>query len=151
MDATGTLDEAHLKRLIALFYDRVRQDSDLGPIFNDAIDDWPEHLSKLTDFWHSIMLSSGRFKGRPMTKHLLHKDRIRPEHFDRWLKLWDQATNEVMSPDNAIALQRKARHIGESFKLGLFYRPEDDDPALSKTTPANDHHRISRARPTERS
>lgn len=128
--ASDDIDDDKLARLVSLFYGRVRADPELGPIFNDAVEDWPAHLAHLTDFWHAVMLGSGRFKGRPMMKHMQHQARIRSEHFDRWLALWDEATNELMVPENATALQRKARHIGESFKAGLFYRPEDDDPAL---------------------
>jgi len=36
--------------LVALFYSRVRQDSALGPIFNDTVEDWPAHLAKLSNF-----------------------------------------------------------------------------------------------------
>jgi hemoglobin len=129
MAARGQLDEETFARLVALFYGRVRQDPELGPIFNDAIGDWPRHLSKLTDFWHSVMLTSGRFKGNPMMKHLMHKARIKPEHFDRWLALWGEATDEIMAPEHAASMQMKARRIGESFKLALYYRPEQDDPA----------------------
>ncbi len=123
MSADGRLDDEGFSRLVALFYGRVRQDPELGPIFNDAIADWPVHLSKLADFWHSVMLTSGRFKGNPMMKHLIHRARIRPEHFDRWLALWDEATAEVMAPDHAAEMQMKARRIGESLKLALYYRP----------------------------
>jgi len=122
---SGQTDEESLSRLVSLFYSRVRHDSELGPIFNDAIADWPHHLTKLTDFWHSVMLTSGRYKGNPMMKHLIHRARIRPEHFDRWLGLWDSVTRETMAPQHAGVLQEKARRIGESLKLALFYRPEE--------------------------
>jgi len=125
MIANGQLDEDGLSRLVAAFYGRVRRDADLGPIFNDAISAWPSHLSKLTDFWHSVMLTSGRFKGNPMMKRLIHRARIRPEHFDRWLALWDEVTSELMAPEHAAALQEKAQRIGESLKLALYYRPEN--------------------------
>lgn len=115
MNARGQLDEDTLSQLVALFYGRVRQDPELGPIFNDAIADWPHHLSKLTDFWHSVMLTSGRFKGSPMMKHLIHKARIKPEHFDRWLDLWDAATAEVMAPEHAAEMQlRRAASVKAS-------------------------------------
>ena len=121
---SGEADEEGLSRLVSLFYSRVRDDAELGAIFNDAIADWPHHLTKLTDFWHSVMLTSGRYKGNPMMKHLIHRARIRPEHFDRWLALWDAATRETMAPQHAGVLQEKAHRIGESLKLALFYRPE---------------------------
>jgi hemoglobin len=119
MSTPDRLDEASLGQLVALFYERVRQDSQLGPIFNDAIEDWPHHLTKLTDFWHAVMLTSGRYKGNPMMQHLRHGDRITPEHFERWLALWDPATAETMAPEHAAALQAKARRIGEALLFVL--------------------------------
>ena len=51
------LSENGLATLVEAFYARVRADAELGPIFEDAIDDWPEHLEKLAAFWSSIMLT----------------------------------------------------------------------------------------------
>ena len=39
-----------LKILVDAFYDRVRKDDEIGPIFNQIIADWPSHLEKITDF-----------------------------------------------------------------------------------------------------
>lgn len=122
MDGTAKIDEAGLARLVEAFYDRVRTDAELGPIFNDAIDNWPHHLKKLTAFWSSVMLTSGRYKGQPVPAHMKHKDRITPELFDRWLGLWKQATDELMEPVAALALQEKAARIAESLKLAMFFR-----------------------------
>ncbi|WP_239807333.1 group III truncated hemoglobin [Croceicoccus hydrothermalis] len=116
------LDDAGLEALVQAFYARVRADAELGPIFNDAIDDWPSHLEKLTAFWSSVMLTSGRYKGQPVPAHVKHKDRITPELFDRWLGLWEQTTNEMMEPDAALALQAKAARIAESLQLAMFFR-----------------------------
>lgn len=127
MTAAPDIDEENLARLVALFYGRVRQDPEIGPIFDDAVHDWPDHLAKLTAFWHSAMLTSGRYKGNPMVAHMRQK-RIKPEHFDRWLALWNVATAEVMSPEAAATLQTKAARIGESLKLALFFQL---DPATS--------------------
>jgi hemoglobin len=66
----AVINEAQLERLIPHFYNLVRTDPLLGPVFNDAIDDWPHHLDKLIAFWSSVMLTSGRYKGNPMAAHL---------------------------------------------------------------------------------
>lgn len=116
------LDYAGLEALVEAFYARVQADAELGPIFNDAIDDWPHHLEKLTAFWSSVMLTSGRYKGQPVPAHMKHKDRITPELFDRWLDLWKQTTDELMEPDAALALQAKAARIAESLQLAMFFR-----------------------------
>lgn len=122
MTSTTKIDEAGLARLVDAFYARVRADAELGPIFNDAIDDWPHHLEKLTAFWSSVMLTSGRYKGQPVPAHMKHRSRITPELFDRWLGLWKQATDEQMEPVAALALQEKAARIAESLKLAMFFR-----------------------------
>lgn len=116
------IDEDGLNRLVRLFYARVRQDVELGPIFNDAIADWPAHLEKLVAFWSSVMLTSGRYKGNPVAAHMLHKEQITPALFKRWLALWKQTTGEIMSPAAAAALQAKASRIAESLQLALFFK-----------------------------
>jgi len=116
------IDEDSLRELVGQFYDRVRADAELGPVFNDAIHDWPAHLDLLTDFWSSVMLTSGRYKGRPVPAHQKHGSRISPELFDRWLALWDETSDALMTPEAAAALQDKARRIAESLQLALFFR-----------------------------
>lgn len=115
------ITEARLKALVDLFYGRVRQDPLIGPIFNRAIGDWPEHLDRLQAFWSSVMLTSGRYKGRPLPAHIKHRDSIGAASFERWLALWREATEEVMPPAAAAALQDKAARIAESLALGIQY------------------------------
>lgn len=128
---TDVIDEAALGRLIPLFYDRVRHDPELGPIFDGAVHDWPAHLATLTDFWSSVMLTTGRYKGNPMRAHLALRDAITPELFDRWLALWAETTDTHMPAAAAAALQAKAGRIAESLKLALFFRL---DPAPHQAT-----------------
>jgi len=122
VSGAAKIDEQGLGRLIAVFYARVRDDAELGPIFNDAIGDWPEHLDKLTAFWSSVMLTSGRYKGNPVAAHLKHGARIEPALFERWLALWARTTAEVMPPEAAAELQAKAARIAESLQLAMFFK-----------------------------
>lgn len=124
MEASARIDEVALERLVAAFYARVRADAELGPIFDDAVEDWPEHLEKLVAFWSSVMLGSGRYKGQPVPAHAKHRDRITPALFERWLAIWKQATAELMAPDAAAALQSKGTRIAESLQLALFFKLE---------------------------
>ncbi|GGD87739.1 hypothetical protein GCM10011515_04210 [Tsuneonella deserti] len=119
----AAIHEEDIARLVPRFYDRVRADEVLGPIFNGAIDDWPHHLEKLKAFWSSVMLTSGRYKGQPMVAHLRHGDHMTRENFARWLGLWSQVTEEVLGSQAAAAFQEKARRIAESLQLGVqFHR-----------------------------
>lgn len=62
MMPVAMLDEEALALLVARFYAQVRCDDLIGPLFNQAIHDWPAHTNRLTAFWSSVMLASGRYK-----------------------------------------------------------------------------------------
>lgn len=118
----GPVSEEQLSTLVEQFYAKVRQDEVLGDLFNQAIDDWPEHLEKLKAFWSSVMLTSGRYKGNPMAAHLKHKDAIRPSMFTRWLQLWGETALETLGRRAAEGAILKAERIAESLQLGLFLK-----------------------------
>jgi hemoglobin len=118
------MTETQLTELVHSFYGKVREDEALGPVFNDAISDWPHHLGKMVDFWSSVMLTTGRYKGNPMMMHLKHVARIRPAMFDRWLELWRETAGEVLDEDGAAAVSAKANRIAESLQLGMFFKLE---------------------------
>lgn len=113
------ITEAGLTALVDRFYAKVREDAALGPVFNGAIHDWPEHLDRLQAFWSSVMLTSGRYKGQPLPAHFKHEAAITPALFERWLALWRETTEELMTPAAAAALQAKAGRIAQSLTLGL--------------------------------
>ena len=122
------IDEAAIHRLVRAFYARVRADAELGPIFEAAIGDrWDAHLDRMTDFWSSVMLTSGRYSGNPMIKHMRQKA-IRPPHFTQWLALFDHAARELFTYDCAESFIAKAHNIARSLQLGMFFRPDAARP-----------------------
>ena len=134
MNEQNHIDEAGLERLVHAFYARVRDDAQLGPIFNRAIADWPEHLEKLHAFWSSVMLTSGRYKGQPVPAHVKHRDHITPALFDRWLALWGRTARELMTSEAAAELETKAARIAESLQLAMFFRldPQRATPSRAR-------------------
>jgi hemoglobin len=118
------LSEAQIALLVDRFYERVREDDMLGPVFDQAISDWPHHLGKMVDFWSSVMLTTGRYKGNPMMMHLKHKARIAPAMFGRWLELWGETAHEILDEHGSAAVADKAERIAESLQLGLFFKLE---------------------------
>lgn len=130
------LTEEQLSTLVHRFYGKVREDEVLGPVFNAAVDDWPEHLEKLSAFWSSVMLTTGRYKGNPMAAHLKQKAAIEQPMFARWLELWSETAGEVLDQRGAAAVVAKAERIAESLQLGLFFSlpPRAPDHAKLKLT-----------------
>jgi hemoglobin len=123
--------EQQLAALVDGFYAKVRDDAVLGPVFSDAIADWPHHLGKMVDFWSSVMLTSGRYKGNPMMMHLKHKARIEPAMFGRWLELWTQTARDLLDEHAAAAVVGKAERIAESLQLGMFFKIETSGAAAA--------------------
>jgi hemoglobin len=116
------MEDEDLQRLVDRFYARVREDASIGPLFNAAVADWPEHLEKLGAFWSSVMRTTGRYKGNPMAAHLKHSAAIEPAMFERWLEIWRDTAREELAPAHAEAVIAKAERIAESLQLGLFFR-----------------------------
>ena len=111
--------EAMIHELVHAFYAKVRIDPALGPIFNRVIGDgWDEHLAKLCDFWSSVLLMTGRFKGAPMPAHIRLAE-IRPTHFARWLHLFRQTAEQLCPPEAAALFVAKSEMIGQSLQLGI--------------------------------
>ena len=110
--------EPMIRDLVHAFYAEVRRDAMLGPIFEARVRDWPEHLAKLCAFWSSVVLMTGRYKGRPMPVHAAIPGLARA-HFERWLTLF-RATAKSVCPAPAAALFiDRAERIAESLHLGI--------------------------------
>ncbi len=112
------ISEPMIRDLVDAFYARVRADDLLGPIFEHHVTNWPDHLAKLTDFWSSVTLMSGRYKGRPMPVHAAIPN-IAQSHFERWLELFRTTAQECCPPGAAALFIDRAERIAESLQLGL--------------------------------
>jgi len=123
MEKLNHISEESICQLVDAFYVKVRADEALAPIFENAIHDWQPHLEKMYAFWSSVMLTTGRYNGNPLIKHMVLPG-IQPELFARWLELFHQTCVELFDDDISAAFRVKAERIAESLKLGIFYRPD---------------------------
>jgi hemoglobin len=128
MNSTPTkfdhVSEDNIRCLVDGFYAKVRRDPELAPIFLRAIPgDWGPHLNKMYAFWSSVMLTSGRYKGNPVMKHLALPG-IQPALFERWLALFNETSSELFEDAISAEFRAKAARIAESLQLALFYRPD---------------------------
>jgi hemoglobin len=114
------ITEAEISTLVDRFYAKVRLDPDIGPIFNAIVGDWPHHLALLKDFWSTVLLTTGRYKGDPMMTHLQLP--LDPDHFERWLTLFAETATEVLPPDHAATVIAKSQRIAQNFKAGIAFQ-----------------------------
>lgn len=126
--------EAMIHDQVHAFYGKIRTDPALGPIFNREIDDWDHHLAKMCDFWSSVLLMTGRFKGAPMAVHARLTE-VRPTHFARWLHLFRQTAQEVCPTDAAALFIAKSEMIAQSLQLHLAAVRGELPPERMATSP----------------
>ncbi|MGH1366432.1 MAG: group III truncated hemoglobin [Calditrichia bacterium] len=121
------ITEETIKTLVDQFYIRVRSDSELGPVFNQALgysdEEWQPHLERMYSFWSSIMLASRRYHGNPIQKHL-NLPAFDRSLFDRWLELFSETANEVHEPEVAQKYIIKGQNIAKNFKQMLYPKTE---------------------------
>lgn len=113
--STG-LDDARINRIIRAFYERAQQDPEIGPKFA-GVTDWEAHFARITDFWSSVMLGTGRYNGRPLPLHMPLG--LRSAHFARWLTLFEETACEHVSAATVALLMDKARRIASSMNMAL--------------------------------
>ena len=97
------ITEVAIEGLVDSFYAKIRMDEELGPVFMRAIpSDWGPHLATMRNFWSSVMLTSGRYKGNPVAVHQ-RIEGMELRLFDRWLTLFDQTCDELFDVSVAAA------------------------------------------------
>ncbi|RCS22953.1 group III truncated hemoglobin [Phyllobacterium salinisoli] len=118
----GEMSQALVETLVHEFYGRIRDDVVLASIFERRIGHrWSEHLATMVDFWSSIALASGRYSGRPHAAH--HDLGLTPEHFQRWLALFEATVNDVCEGQPAAFFIDRAHRIADSLQIGLNIGP----------------------------
>jgi hemoglobin len=121
------LDEEMVRAVVHGFYDEIRGDDLLGPIFGGIIapDQWPHHLAKMCDFWSATLLRTSRYEGRPLPPHLAIEG-LDERHFRRWLQLFRATVRRLCPPEVAHLFMNRALRIAHSFRLAIaFHRGEN--------------------------
>lgn len=108
------LDEALIRTVVEYFYARVRADQELAPLF-EGIANWPAHLARMCDFWSSITLITGAYKGDVIGAHLSLPG-LTDRHFLRWLELFGITTRKHCTPEQAAVFSSRALRMAESIK-----------------------------------
>lgn len=118
IEETG-LTETVIARVVDRFYDRIRADPVLGPVFAARIADerWPAHLAQMRRFWSSVALMTGDYHGRPMPAHLPLP--ISGADFDHWLALFRDTATTICTEAGAALLIDRAGRIAASLEMGI--------------------------------
>jgi hemoglobin len=112
--------EANIRDLVYGFYDRVRTDLLLGPIFNASLEGrWDDHLPKMCAFWASLVLGAKQYRGNVQQAHQ-PLEGVEPQHFSRWLYLFLDTVESRYQPAAAVRFMEPALRIAQSLQLSRF-------------------------------
>ena len=108
---------ADIESLISKFYEKVRNDELLAPVFLHV--DWEHHTPIIIDFWCSLILGDQSYRNNPFQKHI-HLP-ITSIHFGRWLELFHETLSELFNGPKATEAKERSVNIATLFqhRLGL--------------------------------
>ena len=121
----ATLKDVHF--LVDKFYERVKVDPFLGPIFNKRLaGKWEMHHKTLCRFWHTVLLRRPDYYGNPVPMHF--NMNIDQRHFDQWLIIWTETVDD--SFEGIIAERAKLRGLtmGKAFMSKIKGATGSDSP-----------------------
>ena len=109
-----------IKLLVNNFYEKIREDKLLAPIFNNIIkENWPVHLEKMYSFWQTILLDQHTYTGSPFLPH--SKLPLTKDHFETWLTLWHQTVDNLFLGEKAQEAKARADKMAIMFLSKIEY------------------------------
>ncbi len=109
-----------IKKLVDTFYDKVRRDQLIGPIFNGRIQDrWPQHLEKMYTFWQTVLLGEHTYFGSPFPPHANLP--VSHQHFEKWMELFTKTIDELFTGEKANDAKWRAGKMAEMFESKIEY------------------------------
>ena len=111
MDISSRKD---IELLMKNFYDKVKKDDTIGPIFNDiAKVNWEHHIPVICDFWETLLLDAASYRKNVMEVHFIlnRKIPLEEKHFKVWLQLFSETVDELFSGEKATMAKTKAKSI----------------------------------------
>jgi hemoglobin len=106
--------EQDIQLLVDTFYGKAMSDPLIGFIFTDVAKiSLEHHMPVMYSFWGSMLLGTDNYRSNPMVKHmdLNKKTPLLPEHFKRWLEMWEETVNELFAGPMAVQTITRARNI----------------------------------------
>lgn len=119
-------DKEDIKIFVDEFYQVVRQDDLIGPIFNEKVgaDNWPMHLEKMYSFWNTVLFGQDDYRGNPFSHHIGLG--ITKKHFDRWTKILVHAVSKYFKGPKANEALDRAEKMRVMFEHKL--KDIDENP-----------------------
>ena len=117
-------DRRDVACLVNMFYDRVRDDELLGPIFDDVAHvDWGSPAEDVR-LWDSVLFGTATFESTPLITHrtLARKTPLTDAEFNRWVALFQNTVDDLFT--GTIADQAKQSGVRIASRMEHFIAVE---------------------------
>ncbi|MCB0685161.1 MAG: group III truncated hemoglobin [Saprospiraceae bacterium] len=109
-----------IELMVHSFYDQIKKDDLLGPIFNGIIQDrWPQHLEKMCRFWQTVLLGQHTYQGSPFRPHAQLP--LKAFHFQRWVHLFNHSIDQLFCGQKTEEAKWRANKMAEMFLMKIEY------------------------------
>jgi hemoglobin len=119
MEKRDIKDKTDLMTLVDLFYDNVKANELLAPMFDHV--DWVKHLPVMYSFWDNVLFHTGGYAGNPMAKHqsVHQKHPLSHHHFEQWIELFIETVEMTFTGPNTETLKDRAKNIALIMELKI--------------------------------
>ena len=111
-----------IEQLIRAFYAKLTKDEVVSHFFTEVVAiDWEAHFPIMFDFWESVLFHKPTYRRNAMQIHLdlNAKSPLRPQHFERWLFLFEETVDERFSGETAHNAKIRARSIAAMMQIKI--------------------------------
>lgn len=117
-------NRSDIEVLVNRFYTKVQADKVLAPLFIHV--HWETHLPIMYNFWASLMFGDLSYRGNAFEKHLPLP--LKADHFQQWLKLFQETVDENFEGAKAEEIKSRARSIADIFqhRMGIGFQAESN-------------------------
>ena len=114
-----------IKLMVNTFYERIRLNEILGPIFNERIQDrWSQHLEKMYRFWQTILLEEHTYSGSPFAPHATMP--VEEKHFLIWVSVFVKTVDDLFVGEVAEEAKKRGSLMAAIFNSKIEYFKKQD-------------------------
>ncbi len=113
-----------IEKLMTVFYDRAFADDVIGFYFTEISHlNLEKHLPVITDFWETVLFEKGDYHNNVVDvhKHIHALSPFKPEHFDRWAKIFCDSVDESFYGPVSEKAKQRATSVATVMKIKFNY------------------------------
>ncbi len=118
-------DRSDIELLMNTFYKKVLVDDTISFLFTEVAKlNLEKHLPTICNFWESALFQKPVYKGNVLAvhEHLNELHALTEDHFNVWLKQFNETVDELFEGNNADQIKIRALSIATVMRCKILYK-----------------------------